>query len=108
MLYLPGKLCCHPACNRLAGPNGYCSKHGAPPKDATRHRLYDRDWQRESKIYLADHPWCVECLKEGKHVPATVVDHIKPHRGDRRLFWDRYNWQGLCEHHHNQKTARGE
>ena len=35
---------------------------------------------------------------------ATVVDHIKPHRGDKKLFWDRGNWQPLCEHHHNVKT----
>ena len=37
---------------------------------------------------------------------ATVVDHIKPHRGDQKLFWDRSNWQPLCEHHHNVKTLR--
>ena len=35
---------------------------------------------------------------------ATVVDHIVPHRGDQKLFWDRGNWQPLCEHHHNVKT----
>lgn len=35
---------------------------------------------------------------------ATVVDHIVPHRGDQKLFWDRSNWQPLCEHHHNVKT----
>lgn len=35
---------------------------------------------------------------------VTVVDHIVPHRGDQKLFWDRSNWQPLCEHHHNVKT----
>ena len=35
---------------------------------------------------------------------TTVVDHIIPHRGDQKLFWDRSNWQPLCEHHHNVKT----
>lgn len=35
---------------------------------------------------------------------SIVVDHIKPHRGDQKLFWDRRNWQPLCEHHHNVKT----
>ncbi|WP_314945899.1 hypothetical protein [Bradyrhizobium cosmicum] len=33
--------------------------------------------------------------------PAVVVDHVKPHRGDRALFWDKRNWQPLCTHHHN-------
>jgi 5-methylcytosine-specific restriction protein A len=52
-------------------------------------------------------PWCVECSLNGKSVLATVVDHIRPHRGDRRLFWDRANWQGLCKRCHDAKTARG-
>lgn len=34
------------------------------------------------------HPWCVRCKEKGRLVPATVVDHIKPHRGDPDLFWD--------------------
>lgn len=37
---------------------------------------------------------------------ATVVDHIKPHKGDMEVFWDLSNWQGLCEPCHNKKTAR--
>lgn len=60
------------------------------------------------KIILSKHPLCVECLKEGKFIPAKVVDHIKPHRGNRELFWDEDNWQSLCITHHNRKTARGE
>jgi len=27
---------------------------------------------------------------------ATVADHIVPHKGDLKLFWDERNWQGLC------------
>ena len=46
-------------------------------------------------------------MKENKLTPATVVDHIIPHRGDRKLFWDESNWQSLCERHHNEKTGRG-
>lgn len=38
-------------------------------------------------------------------VPATVVDHAAPHRGDRALFWDTSNWQSLCAHCHNVKSA---
>lgn len=48
--------------------------------------------------------YCVKCYEEGHITMATVVDHIKPHRGDQKLFWDRSNWQPLCEHHHNVKT----
>lgn len=35
---------------------------------------------------------------------ATVVDHIIPHRGDQKLFWDRSNWQALCKSCHDSKT----
>lgn len=30
-----------------------------------------------------------------------VCDHIKPHRGDERLFWDRANLQTLCKPCHD-------
>ena len=59
------------------------------------------------QMYCEEHkgnPFCVKCYEEGHITMATVVDHIKPHRGDQKLFWDRSNWQPLCEHHHNVKT----
>ena len=46
----------------------------------------------------------MECEKRGKLTPATVVDHIVPHRGDRKLFWDEKNWQPLCKRCHDTKT----
>ena len=52
------------------------------------------------------HPLCCMCRKEGRYVKATDVDHIVPHRGDLKLFWDRSNWQALCHRHHDQKTGR--
>lgn len=52
------------------------------------------------------HPFCVECEKEGREEPATQTDHIIPHKGDMKLFWDRKNWQGLCDHHHSVKTDK--
>ena len=37
--------------------------------------------------------------------PATVVDHIEPHKGDEMLFWMRSsNWQSLCRLCHELKT----
>lgn len=29
--------------------------------------------------------------------PASIVDHIEPHKGNMSKFWDSANWQGLCD-----------
>lgn len=69
-------------------------------------RGYDSRWRKTRIGFLAKHPLCVACEGGGHVVPATVVDHVIPHRGDRALFWDRGNWQPLCAACHNAKTAR--
>src|SRR5690606_17095566 len=72
-------------------------------------RGYTSRWDKARAAYLAKHPWCRMCLaNDGERVRATVVDHIKPHRQDMRLFWDKSNWQSLCEPHHNSTKQRDE
>ena len=46
-------------------------------------------------------------MKYGMLTPATVVDHVIPHRGDQKLFWDEDNWQALCKSCHDRKTGHG-
>jgi 5-methylcytosine-specific restriction enzyme A len=37
------------------------------------------------------------CHELGLVTDATQTDHVIPHRGDARLFWDEENnWQALC------------
>ena len=104
--------CRHPGCPELV-PYGekycekYCDKHKPLHNDeqqSANSRGYGRAWQKASRRYLEAHPLCVECMKEGRYVRATDVDHIVPHRGDQRLFWDEDNWQALCHRHHSIKT----
>lgn len=38
--------------------------------------------------------------------PGTVIDHIKPHRGDPTLFWSEANMQTVTDYAHNRKTTR--
>lgn len=83
-----------------------CKAHQARPTAAKRG--YGAKWQKTRVAYLASHPLCVECEKAGRLTAATDVDHIKPHRGDMGLFWDRSNWQSLCGLCHKRKTGRGE
>ncbi len=104
----PNTPCRHPGCAALV-PYGtkYCDKHKPLHPEEVRSassRGYGRAWQDARKLYLVAHPLCIECMKEGKYVKATDVDHIIPHRGDRNLFWDESNWQALCHRHHSIKT----
>ena len=101
--------CGHPGCPELIEPGTkFCEKHKPLHPEVTRpaaKRGYGSLWQKASKTFLQTHPLCVECMKQGRYTKATVVDHIVPHRGDQKLFWDKSNWQSLCRHHHNVKTG---
>ncbi len=94
-------------CNKLTN-GAYCELHKPKekPRLSAQERGYTSKWSKASKSYLSTHPWCVECEKKGIHEPATETDHIIPHKGNMKLFWDSSNWQGLCKSHHSQKTAR--
>lgn len=70
-------------------------------------RGYGRRWQKAAASFLARHPVCA-CGQDDCQRPATEVDHIVPHRGDERMFWDETNWQGLTKACHSMKTGRGQ
>jgi 5-methylcytosine-specific restriction protein A len=64
-------------------------------------RGYNSRWQKARLTFLARNPLCKYCDKAGRVEAATVVDHIIPHKGDSKLFWDVENWQQLCAPCHN-------
>ena len=110
------KVCAYPGCfKRTIANQSYCELHlkkkaeDKAAEDKARgnsyQRGYNRCWQKLRASFLALHPLCVECLKKGKTVQATDVDHIKPHKGDKSLFWDSNNLQALCHRCHSRKTA---
>jgi 5-methylcytosine-specific restriction protein A len=71
-------------------------------------KLYrTKRWQTIRIKVLREQPLCVlKGKREQCRVIATEVDHITPHRGERRLFFDRQNLQAMCRSCHAQKTAR--
>lgn len=77
-------------------------------RDPVVKRMYGRRWQAVSAGWLRSHPLCVECERAGIVEAATDVDHVRPHRGDPKIFWDGTNWQSLCRRCHARKTAKGE
>lgn len=68
-------------------------------------RLYGRRWNAYTKSFLAMNPLCRYCTANQRDEPASVVDHITPHKGDAVLFWDPDNHQPLCKRCHDRKTA---
>lgn len=110
MARLPLRPCKHAGCPVLTR-EGWCEKHR--PK---HERRMSADWHAWYNLpiwtdvlrpaQLLREPFCRECAATGRRTPATVVDHVKPHRGDWALFVDKTNLQSLCKHHHDRKTAR--
>jgi 5-methylcytosine-specific restriction endonuclease McrA len=69
-------------------------------------RLYDTvRWRRISKRQLTLEPLCAMCLQVGRDTPATVCDHIEPHRDDPVKFWSG-PFQSLCSTCHNIKRVQ--
>ena len=112
MAYKPKRPCKVSGCTEYAVPGqSVCEMHRLQygrqhVYDRATHAIYcTRAWVSARKAYLMANPLCVLCQREGRLTPATDVDHIIPHRGDRRAFWDTSNWQALCHPCHSRKTA---
>ena len=83
-------------------------KYSYDQRRGSRHkRGYTNQWSRAAKAFLSRNPLCAKRHENPDICTqiATCVDHIRPHNGDRRLFWRKSNWQGLCHACHNRKTA---
>lgn len=100
------------ACNLkiAAGEQCPCERRRAAARQASRPsanaRGYDSKWQRESQAFLAlpgNERCACGCGRE-----ANVVDHKQAHKGDRRLFWARWNWQPMAKTCNTRKAARTE
>ncbi len=109
MPYKAPRLCGHQGCpNLIQVGQGYCPAHKAVHKtdyqrrDPITNRIYGSvRWKKFRKMYLARNPLCVNY--DDCHNAATVVDHIKPHRGDEDLLWDEANLNPMCRGCHNYK-----
>lgn len=105
------KPCNEPSCPQLTR-KGYCEQHKTSKtlydlhRESSARRGYNSRWRKAREEYLAKHPLCQSCMLQGKRITATVVDHITPHKGDKKLFWDSTNWRPLCASCHSRKTVK--
>ena len=111
---MPKRPCARfPQCAKLVERKGLCEDCEAkrPPVVKPWAHLYNYRWQVESRQFREREENAV-CggYPKGVHgeviVATTDVDHVRPHRGDRALFWDKGNWQALCHVCHSSKTVR--
>lgn len=112
----PFRPCVHPGCAALVNTKvSYCPAHLKARRQrenehrgTTAERGYGSRWRTARAHYLRAHPLCEcdECAALGRVLPSSVVDHVIPHRGNMRLFWDQTNWQAMSKPCHDRKTAR--
>jgi 5-methylcytosine-specific restriction protein A len=76
-------------------------------KRKTGERGYGWRWQKARATWLArpENVLCRFCKAQGRITPAILIDHVIPHRGDQKLFWDTTNWQPLCKPCHDVTKA---
>ena len=90
----------------------------APKDEAGRSRYRDQNapwrawyktsrWQRLRWQVLTDAMFtCAMCRRLEGLSRNLVADHIRPHRGNDALFWDRENLQCLCRSCHDRDKQR--
>lgn len=100
---------CSGGCGTLVPKPGRCPACRKPSlrrarevSAAWRWVYTDRRWPPLRDQVLSEEALC----RAGCGRPPTVVDHIRPHRGNEQLAFDRANLQGMCKPCHDSKTAR--
>lgn len=100
------KPCAHAGCGLLVTVGQrHCAQHAHQHRQSKGRSIFtpmyqEPEYRRQRAAFLLAHPLC------GCGSRATVLDHVVPHRGDRRLFMDQANWSAVCKRCHDRKTGR--
>jgi len=87
---------------RTQRSTGRCTKRTRSKAGKARQKLYkDKRWFILRARQLRKHPFCQCPHCREMNLRANVVDHIKPHRGDRKLFFDPANLCSMNKHCHD-------
>jgi 5-methylcytosine-specific restriction endonuclease McrA len=71
-------------------------------RGSARSRGYSAAWDDAAAQLRKAHPLCRGCEAIDRVMPAELIDHVEPHKGDPRKFWDQSRWQAACKWHHDQ------
>ena len=107
----PPRPCSQPGCPALTDGQ-YCPEHrklaavryNRYERDPAIQKLYGGTWPCIRARFLAAHPLCAVCQKEGRVTAADEVHHIQPlSRGGTHA---EDNLMALCKECHSRITAR--
>ncbi len=70
-------------------------------RGSARERGYTGAWDKARAGYLRSHPLCAYCELDGVVTPATLVDHLYPHRTFEGVFWVKEWWVASCRACHD-------
>ena len=73
-----------------------------------QHLYKTKKWGHLRRRQLEKYPFCQCPHHKGQHIEANVVDHIRPHKGDLRLFWASWNLQSMAKQCHDRYKASQE
>ena len=80
----PKKPCAYHGCPATIQEGRYCPKHktiASREYDKQNRRNHSKHygwhWRKLRQRYVANHPLCEQCLKDGRYVPVDEVHHIK-------------------------------
>lgn len=103
----PKKPCSHSNCPELT-EGRFCKEHekldrkhyNKHSRNPDTNRKYGRAWKRIRDSYIAIHPLCEHCQRDGKLTPAEEVHHKLPvSQGGQH---NRENLMSLCRSCHNK------
>ena len=108
----PKRQCPRPGCRGL-WDGKTCTVCGREPnrdrRESAARRGYDKRWQKYREVFLAEHPLCEICKKNGTLSEANVVHHItEVQSADDPMFWNPDNHMALCRDCHEATHGRQE
>lgn len=78
-------------------------------RGSARQRGYTGRWDKASKTFIARHPLCRYCevgaYGPARVAPASLTDHLYPHRTFDGVFWLTRLWVPCCTDCHAAKQA---
>ena len=103
----PKTICSYPGCQALTNDR-YCDEHKKQVTKEHNQKVqssYTYQWRKASKQFFKRASFVCSMSKEGRLTPATDVDHIIPHGGNRNFSGTERTGSPFVKVVHSKKTA---